>query len=260
MTKKSIQVRLEKHLSTLKLKGLLTVLDQELERVAQEKISPIEWLDRLLSIEVGLAKERRVERFVRESKLPKPLKLLQEFDFDFQTGVDQGQIMSLAQLDFIHRKRSLFFGGQSGTGKSHLAQAILLLACQAGYRCLYTTAADMLRHLKSSLVDDTLDQKLKRYLKPDVLLIDEVGFDQLEQDETRHAGLFFKVVDGRYGKASTLFTTNLDFTQLGEYLGDPTITAALVDRLVHHAVIISIVGPSWRVHESNQLNQIAASS
>ena len=139
-------------------------------------------------------------------------------------------------------------------GKSHLAKALLLRACQKDFRCLYTTAAEMLRTLKSGLVDDTLERKLKRYLSPQLLLVDELGFDQIEQDETRLAGLFFKVVDGRYGKASTIWTTNLDFVQLGDYLGDPVVTAALVDRMVHHALIIPIKGPSWRVHESKQIN------
>ena len=113
----------------------------------------------------------------------------------------------------------------------------------------------MLRDLLSGLADDSLDEKLKAYLRAEVLLIDEIGFDRLEQESSRNASLFFKVVEGRYCKHSTILTTNIDFKMLGEYLGDPVVTAALVDRMVHHAVIIHIDGPSYRMHESKKLNR-----
>jgi len=112
----------------------------------------------------------------------------------------------------------------------------------------------MLQELLASLADNTLEQKLKRFLSPEILLIDEVGFDRLEQHDPRNANLFHKVIDGRYCKGSTMLTTNIDFKQLGDYLGDPVITAATVDRMIHHSIIINIEGPSWRLHESQQLN------
>ena len=113
---------------------------------------------------------------------------------------------------------------------------------------------DMLKTLMSGLPDNTLDQKLKIYTRPQILLIDEVGFDRLEQESARNASLFFKVIDARYGKSSTLMTTNVDFKDLGDYLGDPVITTAIVDRMVHRSVIINIEGPSWRMHRSKQIN------
>ena len=112
----------------------------------------------------------------------------------------------------------------------------------------------MLKTLMSGLPDNTLDQKLKIYTRPEILLIDEVGFDRLEQESARNASLFFKVIDARYGKSSTLMTTNVDFKDLGDYLGDPVITTAIVDRMVHRSVIINIEGPSWRMHRSKQIN------
>lgn len=113
----------------------------------------------------------------------------------------------------------------------------------------------MLRDLLSGLADDSIEDKLKAYLRPDILLIDEIGFDRLEQESSRNASLFFKVIDGRYCKSTTILTTNIDFKLLGQYLDDPVVTAAMVDRMVHHAVIINIDGPSWRMHESKRLNQ-----
>lgn len=197
--------------------------------------------------------QRRIERRIKESKLP-DRKLLSDFDFAFQKGVDKTQIMEIAKLDFVDRKQGVIIAGNSGTGKSHIAKALLLLGCRKTYRCRYTTAADMLRELIASLADDTLDKKLKRYLSPDILLIDEVGFDRLEQQDAGNANLFHKVIDGRYCKGSTMITTNIDFKELGDYLGDPVITTAIVDRMVHHSIIFNIEGPSWRLHESQQLN------
>ena len=190
---------------------------------------------------------------MRESKLPER-KLLADFDFDFQTGIDKAQIMEIAKLDFVGRKQGLIMAGSSGTGKSHIAKALLLIGCSQQYRCRYTTATDMLATLVASQADNTLQRKLRQYTSPDILLIDELGFDRLEQQETKNAALFFKVIEGRYCKGSTFLTTNIDFKDLGDYLGDPVITTCIVDRLVHHSIIISVDGPSWRLYQSKKLN------
>ena len=228
-------------------------MDDELARAAQESSPSTDILERLFTLEANALIQRRIERRIKESKLP-DRKLLSDFDFVFQKGVDKTRIMELAKLDFVDRKQGVIIAGNSGTGKSHIAKALLLLGCRKTYRCRYTTAANMLRELIASLADDTLDKKLKRYLSPDILLIDEVGFDRLEQQDAGNANLFHKVIDGRYCKGSTMITTNIDFKELGDYLGDPVITTAIVDRMVHHSIILNIEGPSWRLHESQQLN------
>lgn len=248
--------RLQHSLKTLKLSTIATILDEELARAAQSATPPTELLERLFTAEADALIQRRIERRIKESRLPER-KLLVDFDFDFQKGVDKAQIMELAKLDFAHRKQGVIFAGNSGTGKSHIAKALLLLGCRETYRCRYTTASDMLRDLFSGLADDTLALKLKRYLTPDLLLIDEVGFDRLEQQDSRNACLFHKVIDGRYCKKSTIITSNIDFKELGDYLGDPVITTAIVDRMVHHSIILSIEGPSWRLHQSQKLNHNA---
>lgn len=214
---------------------------------------PSELLERLLTREADALTQRRIERRIAEAKLPER-KLLADFDFVFQAGVDKAQIMELAKLDFARRKQGLIIAGNSGTGKSHIAKALLLIGCRQTYSCRYTTASNMLRELLTGLADSTLDKKLRRYLAPDILLIDEVGFDRLEQQEAGKACLFHKVIDGRYCKGTTIMTTNIDFKELGDYLGDPVITTAIVDRMVHHSIIINIDGPSWRLHESQKLN------
>jgi DNA replication protein DnaC len=249
--------KIKHHLQFLKLYHMHKALDEHLALAQKDQLPVSEVIERLLAIEVNALVQRRVERKIKESKLPER-KLLADFDFPFQTGVDKGQIMELATLAFVERKQGLILAGSSGTGKSHIAKALLLIGCRNLYRCRYTTAAQMLRDLMAGLSDDTLDQKLKAYTKADILLIDEIGFDRLEQESARHASLFFKVIDARYSKASTLLTTNIDFKMLGDYLGDPVITTAIVDRMVHHAIIINIDGPSWRMHESKKLNTSSA--
>lgn len=245
--------RIRTYLKTLKLDRMANALDEELSRAAKNAVPPTNLLERLLALEAGALVERRIERRIREAKLPER-KLLADFNFAFQKGLDKRQIMELATIDFARRKQGLILAGNSGTGKSHIAKALLLIACQKNFRCRYVTAATMLRELLASLADNTLEQKLKLFWSPEILLIDEVGFDHLEQNDARNANLFHKIIDGRYCKNSTIITANVGFKELGDYLGDPVITTATVDRMIHHSIIINIDGPSWRLHESQILN------
>ena len=253
MTQDQTLNQIRAYLSTLKLRKMEKALDEVLSHGARENLPVSQIIERLLAVEADALIERRIERRIKDSKIPER-KLLTDFDFSFQKGIDKSQIMELATLSFVERKQGLILAGSSGTGKSHIAKALLLIGCTKLYRCRYTTAADMLKDLLASLADDTLGQKLKVFTRPDILLIDEVGFDRLEQESARNASLFFKVIDQRYCKATTLLTTNIDFKTLGDYLGDPVITTAIVDRMVHHSIIINIQGPSWRMNESKKLN------
>jgi DNA replication protein DnaC len=249
---------IRKNLRALRLLQIEKHLDEELTLALKEKTPPTEFLGRLLNIEVSSLRERRIARRIKESRLPEH-KLIQDFDFEFQKGIDKRQILELSALAFVERRQGLVLAGNSGVGKSHLAKALLLLGCQKDLRCRYTTAADMLKDLLAGLADGSVAQKLKQYTQVDILLIDEVGFDRLEQESARNASLFFKVIDARYDKASTWLTTNVDFKDLGAYLGDPVITTAIVDRLVHHSIIIHVEGPSYRMHQSKKLNREAKS-
>lgn len=253
MKSKDPTARIKGYLKTLKLNRIAIDLDEELAKAVREATPCAELLERLLALEANALTERQIERRIKEAKLPER-KLLVDFDFDFQTGVDKRQIMDLATLGFAGRRQGVIIAGNSGTGKSHIAKALLFSCCQNNYRCRYVTGSTMLQELLAGLADNSLEQKLKSFLSPEILLIDEVGFDRLEQHDARIACLFHKVIDGRYCKGSTIITTNIDFKELGDYLGDPVITTATVDRMIHHSVIISIDGPSWRLHESKKLN------
>lgn len=256
MENKHHEVRLNiiNHLRNLKLRKIEEILDDEMLGAAKNKLSASELIERLLSEEVKAMTDRRIERRIKESKVP-DRKLLVDFDFNFQTGLDKTLIMELATLRFIERKQGVIFAGSSGTGKSHIAKSLTLLACQKLYRCRYTTASDMIKDLMSGMADNSYEEKLKKYSRAELLVIDEIGFDRLEQESSRNASIFFKVIDARYCKGSTIITTNIDFKELGDYLGDPVITTAIVDRLIHHSIIINIEGPSYRMHQSKELNR-----
>ena len=242
-------------LQELKLRKISEQLDDELDRLAKgSSHSATELMLRLLDAQVQWQRERRVERHIRESKLPER-KTLIGFDFDFQPTLDRELVLELMTMSFVPRRQGVILAGDSGTGKSHIAKALALAGCKEGYRVRYTTAADMLKELFASLADDSLEQKLKRYVYPQLLVVDELGFDRLERDDARNATLFFKVIDGRYTKRSTVLTSNIKFKELGHYLGDPVVTTAIVDRMVHHSTVINIEGPSWRLKESQQLNE-----
>lgn len=241
-------------LKELKLSKIAELLDDELDRLNKGRSSATQMLLRLLETQAHYQRERRVERKIRESKLPER-KTLIEFDFDFQPELDRNLVLELMTMGFVSRRQGVILAGNSGTGKSHIAKALALEGCKQGYRVRYTTASDMLRVLFASLADDSLEQRLKQYLNPEFLVVDELGFDRLEREDARNAALFFKVIDGRYNKCSTVLTTNIDFEQLGHYLGDPVVTTAIVDRMVHHSTVITIKGPSWRLKESKKLNQ-----
>jgi len=249
-----ITARIKQHLRTLKLTKIEKHLDEELAHASKEGVAPSDLLERLLALEANALIERRIERRIRQSKLS-DLKLLSDFDFEFQKGMDKSRVMELATLGFAERKQGLIIAGNSGTGKSHIAKALLLIGCQNRYRCRYTTTAKMLAYLMAGQSDDSLEKRLKQYTTPGILLVDELGFDKLEQESAKNASLFFKVIDGRYCKGSTILTMNVDFKELGDYLGDPLMTTSIVDRMIHHSIIMNVEGPSYRMYESKKLNK-----
>ena len=215
-----------------------------------------ERLWRLVDAQQRARRERAMERRIKAARFPAP-KTLDTFDFDFQSGVDRDQIFGLATLDWLEHRRSILFGGMSGTGKSHLAIALGHLACVHGYSVRYATSGGMLTELHLALTTQDLQQAMKPFVRCDLLVLDEVGLDQPERQVTKvsDASLFYKVMAARYAAArSCIITTNIEWDQWGEYLGDDVATAAILDRLVHHSHAITIEGPSWRAHQHALLN------
>lgn len=210
------------------------------------------WLWRVLEPQVRLRLERRTERRIREGRLP-VRKTLEAFNFAFQKNLDRDLILSLATLRFIDQGRNVLFAGQSGTGKSHLALAFGLLACTSNRRVRYTTSAAMLGQLYASLADETLPAAIKSYQRAQLLIIDEVGMEQVERKDASRCGLFQKVLLRRYNdETSTIITSNIPWDAWGEYLDDQLGAVALLDRLIHRSHVIVIDGPSYRDWEHQQ--------
>lgn len=250
--------RIRDALLELKLRDMAEQLERELEEPDGDG-SWTERLWRLLDVQLRGRRERAIERRLTAARFP-ATKTLDAFDFDFQSGVDRDQIFALATLAWLERRQSILFGGMSGTGKSHIAIALGHLACAHGYSVRYTTSADMLSHLHLALATQDLQRASRPFVRCDLLIVDEVGLDQPERQltKTSDASLFYKVIAARYDRAkSCILTTNIDWQAWGDYLGDDSATAAILDRLVHHSHAITIEGPSWRAHQHHQLNQPA---
>ncbi len=214
------------------------------------------FLQQIIQNETNHKIERSIQYRIKQSKLPQPYKLLSDFDFTFQPSLKKTLIMDLATLDFVHQNESILLIGPPGTGKSHLARSLGLLACQHRYKVFYTTCSDMLNDLNQGVYEKTLLKRLQKYVSPHLLIIDEMGHDRLELEVTKEAHLLFKVIDQRYNqKASLIFTTNVEETDWADYLGDPVSTKAILDRIFHHSVTVQINGQSYRKYESEKLQQ-----
>jgi DNA replication protein DnaC len=237
-------------------------VDDLLASPPREDLSRPEWLWRLLEPQVRERLEGRIERRIRESRLP-ARKTLESFDFDFQPKLDRDLVLELATLRFLDQGLNVLLAGMSGTGKSHLAMALALAACADNRRVRYTTSAQMLSTLNAALADGSLETVLSQYVRPDLLVVDEVGLEQVERSVASRAGLMQKVLLPRHEHRSTIVTSNIPWESWGEYLGDHLGAGALLDRLVHHSHVIVINGPSYRDHEHKkdvkQKRQAAAS-
>lgn len=247
--------QLRSNLVELRLHDMLEQLDREVESNSDDHW--IERLARLFNAQLRARRERGIERRIKAARFP-ATKSLDNFDFDFQTGVRKDQILNLATLEWLRNGDSILFAGMSGTGKSHIAIALAHLACVEGFRVLYTTSADMLTALHFALATQDLQQAMRPYVRCQLLLIDEVGLDKPERRafKTDDASLFYKVVAARYQLGrSCIITTNIDWEKWGDYLGDEVATAAILDRLIHRSYAITIKGPSWRAHQHEQLNR-----
>jgi DNA replication protein DnaC len=213
--------------------------------------SHVEFLARLVAEQATADRNRRLAARLRYARFPYR-RSLAEFDFEFQPSVDRKLIEDLATLRFIEENRPILFLGQPGCAKTHLAVALATIAVEAGYRGYFTTADNMCKTLIRAQHDATLATKLKTYTAPTVMVIDDVGL--LPIGGTEGAAMFFHVVNTRYEKGHpTLVTTNRGLPAWGQIFGDAVVAAAILDRLMHKAIVFNIRGPSWRLREHNGL-------
>jgi DNA replication protein DnaC len=240
----------------LGLKTLPLQYESLIEKANTSGVGFYDFLYEVVQIETHAHRERSIRYRTQESRLPQPFKLLADFDFPFQPKLRKKLIMDLSTMDFMRQRASVLFIGGNGTGKSHLAQSLALIACEKGYKVFYTSCAGMLNDLNTGVYEKTLLKRMRKYLNPDLLVIDEMGHDRLELQIIKEAHLLFKVIDERYKMhKSLIFTTNVEEVDWADYLGDPISTKAILDRIFHYSIKVEIRGPSYREYEGKKLQQ-----
>lgn len=226
----------------LKLKKIRSILPKELERAVKQGTDCGEFLSRLLREEFHDRQERSIENRIKKARLPERWSV-ETFPFGRQSGVKQAVIKGLSRLDFLVQGTNLVFIGPAGVGKTGLASAILLKAIQNGYKGLFVKAQDLFDEMYASLADRGTRKLVDRLARVDLLLIDEMGYLNLKPEQSN---IFFKLMEERYNRKSTIITTNLDYDDWYGFLGNKHMVVALLDRLRHRCQTIRIDGPSLR--------------
>jgi DNA replication protein DnaC len=220
------------------------------DEAKEQGLSHVEYLAKVVAEQASATINRRLAARLRYARFPYR-RTIADFDFSFQPSVDRKLVEDLASLRFIKEQRPVVFLGQPGCGKTHLAVALATLAVEAGYQGYFTTGDDMVRQLLGARAQGNFAHKLRTYTAPTVLVIDDVGLLPIGAEG---AGVFFHVINARYEKGHpTLATTNRGLPAWGEVFGDAVVAGAILDRLMHRAVVFNIKGPSWRMREHQAL-------
>lgn len=245
----SLVDRIKQTLVALKMPRSIEILDVILRRLELGEMTAIEAIDALLAEELTLRENRRIKIALVMARLSS-IKTLAGFDFSFQPSLDKNRIMALAELEFIDRREVVHFLGPPGTGKSHLSLALGVQAVKAGRSVYFTPLSDLVSTLAKAEREGTLREKIRFFCRFALLIVDEIGYLPVVAGG---GNLFFQLVNARYEKGAMILTSNRGFAEWGEVFGDPVVATALLDRLLHHAIVIQIEGSSYRLRQHADL-------
>jgi DNA replication protein DnaC len=245
----SVVDRIKQTMVSLKMPRAIESLDATVRRLERGEVTALEAIDALLAEEFTLRENRRVKTALVMARLS-TIKTLAGFDFSFQPSLDKNRIMALAELKFIDRAEVLHLIGPPGTGKSHLSVALGVEAIKAARSVYFTTLADLVGVLAKAEREGSLREKIRFLCRFALLIVDEIGYLPVTPGG---GNLFFQLVNARYEKGAMILTSNRSFAEWGEVFGDPVVATALLDRLLHHAIVIQIEGSSYRLRQHADL-------
>ncbi|MFQ6613080.1 MAG: IS21-like element helper ATPase IstB [Fidelibacterota bacterium] len=231
------------YLKTLNLRGISEHLDEIIHDAEIKKDSYMTFLNTLLNTEIEYRIKRRVERNMKGAHFP-VIKTIQNFNFGRVKGIGKSEAVNLLDFHFVDNKENLLFFGPPGVGKTHLAIAFGMAAVQKGYKVCFERVTNLMKLLKTSEIQKTAAYRIKRIMKADLIIIDEIGYTPIER---REANLFFNLISETYEQTSLIITSNKSFESWAEMMGDSIMTTALLDRLLHHARIFTLDGESFRL-------------
>ena len=238
---------LKSNLKKLKLSGLLSTLEVRLQEASSNQLSHLEFLEMLVLDEMALRNDRAIERRVQAARF-RDIKRLEDFDFSFNS-FPRKEIMEFATGAFVREKQDILFLGPPGVGKSHLAQAIGLQIAKMGFIVLYRSIFDACNELREAETFQESKKMIQRYLKPDLLIIDDMGLKVLPAKAGEH---LFEIIMRRYETRSTIMTSNRPLEEWGKLIGDVPTATAILDRFLSRARLIQITGKSYRLKNSGQ--------
>ncbi|KDR24589.1 IS21-like element helper ATPase IstB, partial [Caballeronia zhejiangensis] len=241
--------RIQRYLVGLRMPRALEALDATLKRFEQGDSSMLEVLETLLGEEFTTRETRRIRMALQTARLG-TIKTLAGYDFSFQPSLDRDRIMTLAQLDFIERRQAVHFLGPPGTGKSHLSIALGVEAVRAGKSVYFGSLAEIVSSMAKAEREGNLPQRVRFLARNSLLIVDEIGYLPIGSNG---GNLFFQLINACYERCAIILTSNRSFGEWGEVFGDSVVAAALLDRLLHHAIVVQIEGSSYRLREHADL-------